>query len=221
VNRAATRSRWLELRRDRAAARRGRELLDRKREVLVREILRVRARRDARQREAAAALAAARAGLSEAELELGVDAVEAAAFAQRPRASVEIAPRSLLGVALPTLSGRFETFRVRYAPGGTSESLDRAARAFAALTPLLVSLAEEELAVENLRQGLRRTNRRWNALDRIILPALDREIGKVESAIEEEARDETVRGRRRARLTRAEGARDRDPFESSDRSMVI
>ena len=222
MNRAATRSRWLELKRDLTAAQRGRELLDRKREVLVREILRVRARRDARQREAAIAFAAARSALDQAQLELGCDAIDAAALAQPPCARVAIAARTLLGIALPTLTGRFESFRIRYAPGGTSESLDRAAGAFSALTPLLIRLAEEELAAENLRRGLARTNRRWNALDTIVLPALTRQIHDVENAIEEDARDEAVRARRRARLTGLQGGdEDHGAFARSDRSQTV
>jgi V/A-type H+/Na+-transporting ATPase subunit D len=220
VNRAATRSRWLELTRDLTAAQRGRELLDRKREVLVREILRVRARRDAQQREAAAAFAAARFALDQAQLELGSDAVDAAALAQPPCVRVAIASRTLLGVALPTLTGRFETFRVRYAPGATSESLDRAAGAFSALMPLLIHLAEEELAAENLRRGLARTNRRWNALDRVVLPALTRQIHEVENAIEEDARDEAVRTRRRAQLTHLESGEGLGTFARSDHSLT-
>jgi V/A-type H+-transporting ATPase subunit D len=200
VNRAATRSRWLELKRDLAAARRGRELLDEKREVLVREVLRARARADAARTRAAEKLAAARAALSEAEIEIGSAAAEAAGLAQLPAApALDLAPRSFLGVALPALRARFPVFRALYAPGGTSGSLDNAARAYADLVPHLAALAEEELAVTNLHEALARTNRRWNALDRVLLPNLASEIRRVENDLDEEARDEAFRGRRRAR----------------------
>ena len=200
MNRAATRSRWLELKRELAAARRGRQLLDEKREVLVREVLRARARADAARARAAQKLAAARAALSEAEIEIGSAAAEAAGLAQLPAApALDLAPRSLLGVALPALRARFPVFQALYAPGGTSGSLDGAARAYAALVPHLAALAEEELAVTNLQEALARTNRRWNALDRVLLPNLASEIRRVENDLDEEARDEAFRGRRRAR----------------------
>jgi V/A-type H+-transporting ATPase subunit D len=200
VNRAATRSRWLELRRDLAAARRGRELLDEKREVLVREVLRARARADAARAVAARKLTAARAALSEAETEIGSAAAEAAGLAQIPAApALDLTPRSLLGVALPALRARLPVFRALYAPGGTSSSLDGAARAYADLVLQLAALAQEELAVTNLQEALARTNRRWNALDRVLLPNLVGEIRRVENDLDEEARDEAFRGRRRAR----------------------
>ncbi len=204
MNRAASRSRWLELKREEFAARRGRQLLDEKREVLVRELSRARSRREEEARRAAISLSAARAAAAQAEVELGHAALEAAALAQKPAAQVTLSPRSFLGVSLPAVSGRFEAFRARYAPGGTAESLDRAARAYAELVPLLLRLAQEELAVANLSEALARTNRRWNALDRVLLPELAREIRRVEGALEEEARDEAVRARRLARArTRA------------------
>ncbi len=205
MSRAATRSRWLELRREEIAARRGRQLLDEKREVLVRELVRARSRCEGERRRAAASLASARAAAAQAEVELGHSGVEAAALAQRMAAAITLLPRTFLGVSLPAVSGRFEAFRARYAPGGTAESLDRAARAYADLLPLLLRLAQEELAVANLSEALARTNRRWNALDRVLIPGLVREIRRVKGALEEEARDEAVRGRRLARARTRDG----------------
>ncbi len=82
---------------------------------------------------------------------------------------------------------------------------DRAARAYADLVPLLVRLAQEELAVANLSEAINRTDRRWNALDRVLIPGLASEIRRVESALEEEARDEAVRGRRLASARTRDG----------------
>jgi V/A-type H+/Na+-transporting ATPase subunit D len=190
---AAVRSRLLELRRQRAAARRGQELLEQKREVLLREMLRrTRLRNEIRDR-AGAELRSARLHLREAETELGRQTCASAALAQPAVASVERGTKALLGIALPTLRARFVPFRPRYGPGGTAESLDQAGRAFAEALPVLVRLAEEELAVRNLQRGFAQTVRRLNALEKVVLPRLDHEIRQVTSALEEEERDEGLR----------------------------
>lgn len=74
----------------------------------------------------------------------------------------------------------------------------RAARSYANLVSLLLRLGQKELVVANLGEALAHTHRRWNALDRILIPGVALRIRRVESAPEEKARDEVVRGRRPA-----------------------
>jgi V/A-type H+-transporting ATPase subunit D len=193
---AATRSRLLELGSARESAQRGRDLLDEKREILQRELTRrTAARRKAREK-AAAALAAARTALREAQVELGRDAVDAAALAQSPAASAEIGEARVLGVSAPAVRLRPEKWMIGWSPGGTSESLDRAAAVFNGALPLLADLAQAELGVRNFARALARTNRRLNALEMIVLPGLECEIRDVASAIEEDERDEAFRRKR-------------------------
>ena len=196
---AATRSRWLELTRRRRAARRGRQLLEEKRGVLLSAVASARRRRGAAREEASAALDASRNALAAAEIELGPAAVEAAALAQPSSGGVAWDRRSLLGVPLAQLSEIPVPFRLDFAPGGTSASLDRAALAWAGALPLVLRLAREELALRGLLAGLTRTSRRCNALEHVVLPELDREIRSIDATLEEESRDEAVRTRRRSR----------------------
>lgn len=120
----------------------------------------------------------------------------AAALAQPEIVSIERRDASLLGIRLPRLRAGKGAFRLHYGPGGMSESLDRAAAGFAAVVPELLKLAEEDAAVRNLRRGLAQTGRRLNALDKDVLPRLDREIRDATAAIEEEERDEAFRRQR-------------------------
>jgi V/A-type H+/Na+-transporting ATPase subunit D len=196
VTGAATRSRWLELLAAREAARRGRELLDEKREILQRELTRRTASCRTAAGKASASLALARAALAEADVEIGEDAVDAAALAQRPVASAEIGEGRVLGVSVPAVRLHPQPFRIDWAPGGTSESLDRAAAAFAETLPLLAQLAQAELAVRNFTRALARTNRRLNALELIVLPGVTREIKEVAAALEEDERDEAMQRKR-------------------------
>lgn len=201
---AATRARLLELKRDAEAARRGRDLLDEKREALLREVLARRPVVAAKRKEAAARLARARARLEEAETELGADAVDRAALAQRAEPpSVTLAPRRLAGARFSSVRLERPEFRIRWAAGGTSASLDAAAEAFGALVGPLAELAEAEAALTCLKETLAKTNRRLNALEKLVLPALAGEAARTAAALEEEERDQWVRCRTATRATTA------------------
>ena len=194
---AATRARWLELLGERRAAREAAELLDQKREVFLRELHRRLDAEAATRLRVEAALRRARVALGEACVEIGIAAVEAASLAVAEAPSLEARPHSLLGIALPDLGSRVPAPRPGWSPGGTSESLDRSRVLFLEALPILVELAREQLAVANLQQGLARTNRRWNALDSVVLPALARDLASIAGALAEEERDDDFRRRRR------------------------
>jgi len=194
----AVRSRLFELRRDRAAAQRSAELLERKREVLLRELLR-RARRQAALRsEAAAATRDARHELGVARVELGLRAIESAALAQPPALALALTSASVMGVRLPRLSMTQAPFRLSVED--RHSCLSPAAEAFAQLLALLAKLAEEEASLARLRVALRKVTKLSGALHNVVLPRIEREIREVVEEIEEEERDEGVRrGRWRER----------------------
>jgi V/A-type H+-transporting ATPase subunit D len=190
------RSRLLGLRRELDAARAGRELLDRKREVILRTVSERTPRAQGLRHTVATALAAARADLANAQIESGRTAVDAAALAQPRIVSVEATEMSVVGIMLPQIHAAVAPFRPRYGPVGTSGTLDRAGAAFTAILPSLLALASAEAAIRRLRRALTRTVRRLNALDMMVLPELSREIHVVAAALEEEERDEAVRRNR-------------------------
>jgi V/A-type H+-transporting ATPase subunit D len=188
----AIRSRLFELRRDRAAAQRSSELLERKREVLLRELLR-RARRQAALRsEAAAATRDARRKQSVARVEMGLPAIESAALAQPPTLALSLTSASVMGVRLPRLEMTSTPFRAFYSVAD-SKPLDDAGAAFTALLALLARLAEEDASLARLRVALRKVTKLSGALRKIVLPRIEREIREVVEEIEEEERDESVR----------------------------
>jgi hypothetical protein len=59
--------------------------------------------------------------------------------------------------------------------------------------------------VRNFTRALRRTNRRLNALEIIVLPDLEREIRELSSALEEDERDEAFRRKRWFRAQKTAG----------------
>ena len=192
---SATRSRLFELRRDRAAAERSAELLDRKREVLLREIARRERLRDELRAAVATQYADARSKLDVARVELGMRGVEAAALAQPPRYEVRRRDTSVMGVRIPQLAASVEPFRAFYGAAATAESLDECGAAFTALVSPLVALVQEEAAVARLAVAMRKTTKLLNALQKVVLPRIERDIHAIVDGIEEDERDEAVRRR--------------------------
>jgi V/A-type H+/Na+-transporting ATPase subunit D len=191
----AVRSRLLQLRRDLDAAREGRQLLDRKREAIVRALADHLSRRAARTAMARRALGTARASLALAQDEHGRAAVSAAAIAQPVLGRCARDTVSIAGVRVPTLSLPHAAFIPHYGPASGSPALDRAGGAFADAVETLAGLASEDVAVRRLRAALARTARRLNALDHIVLPRIARDIRAITSALEEDERDEATRRR--------------------------
>lgn len=192
---SATRSRLFELRRDRAAARRSAELLDRKREVLLREIALRERLRDARRSAVESHYAEADRRLRIARVELGMRGVEAAGLAQPPRHAIAHRETAVMGVRIPQLSVAVQPYRAFYGAAATAESLDECGAAFTELLPHVVALAQEELAVVRLTMAMRKTAKLLNALQKVVLPRIESDIRAIVDGIEEDERDEAVRRR--------------------------
>ena len=189
----AVRSRLLELRREREAARTGREVLEQKLELLRRELLKRTALREKKRDALARELSPARDAIREARIELGRRAVEVSALVQPEAPPIEWLASTMVGVSVPILRAPQSEFRACFGPGGTAASLDEAAKRFASLIPALIDLASEEAAARALHRGLRRTARRLNALEKAVLPRLDQEMRDLSAALEEEEREERSR----------------------------
>lgn len=189
------RSRLFDLRRDRMAARRSAELLDRKREVLVREVTRrATARNKLRARVDDAYLAAQRQ-LRLACVGLGHRGIAAAALAQRDRTRIERRSSAVMGVRVVDLSVEIPPFQAAYGAAATTASLDTTGEAFTRLLNDVLLLASADAALSRLTTALRKTTRLVNALQKIVLPRIDHDIRLIAESIEEEERDEAVRQR--------------------------
>lgn len=195
----AVRSRLHGLRLERQAARLGRELLDNKREAILRALL----DHSRRRAETKAALdrqyVRAVGALRDARITVGGRAADAAELAQPADAGVDWRAGSVVGVPTPKLTARVPAFAPRYGPAATGAHLDRAGSEYSALLTALVAFAEADEAVRNLQRGLSKTVRRLKALEEIVLPRLEHEAKAVSDALEEDERDDTVRSRRAVR----------------------
>lgn len=190
---SASRSRLHELRRNRIAAQRGADLLERKREVLLRETAKRTARVAKLSGDVERACREARLLLRLADVELGKEGVAAAAMAQPAVPVIEARPCTVMGVRFNDLRAPAPPFRAVYGAAATAESLDAAGSAFTALLPRVIELASEESALARLHVAVRKVTKIVNALRKVILPRLVAQIRFTVDSIAEEERDEAVR----------------------------
>lgn len=189
LNVPPTKSRLLALRRQLGFAEEGYDLLDQKRQILVFELLSRLARAQDAQDRVEVALREAHRVLREALLDVGSAALDRAALGVRLDHQPTLAPQPLMGMRLFRVQARIEQPGVRFGFAGTSANTDLAMQRFVAVLPLLAELAELETAVLHLARELQRTQRRCNALSKVLIPAHRETIAYITAALEERDRE--------------------------------
>jgi V/A-type H+-transporting ATPase subunit D len=193
INIAPTRTNLIRIKKDLRFAREGYEILDRKREVLTTELVRVAKEADALQKEVWKLLETAYAALEKARLTMGSDHVEWAALAANKTVDVHLKLRGIMGVAIPAVEATGDLQKMLYSLGGTNASLDEAAAAFREIVKKTPQLSMLVTTVWRLASELRKTQRRVNALQHIFIPAYEEMVAFIVSSLEEREREETFR----------------------------
>lgn len=193
---SATRMELLSHKAQIALAKQGLELLEQKRTALMKEFMRivdtVMERSDLLQQTAANA----RQALARAETMAGSEAVNSAAIASRTDLPLEVTTVNVMGVKVPHIEQRRVSRPILgrgYSIVGTSVTIDEAASAFEAEVDAIIQLAESELRLTRLAAEIRRTSRRLNALDHMLIPRLEAEMDYIQMALEERERADHFR----------------------------
>jgi V/A-type H+/Na+-transporting ATPase subunit D len=193
LNVAPTRSNLIRIKKELQFAREGYEILDRKREVLTTELVRVAHEADVLQKEVWRILETAYRALEKAQLTLGSDHVEWAALAANKTVDVHLKLRGIMGVAIPVIEARGEPQKMLYSLSGTNAALDEASAAFREVLIKTPQLSMLVTTVWRLAGELRKTQRRVNALQHIFIPAYEETVTFIVSSLEEREREETFR----------------------------
>ena len=193
INVAPTRMNLIRIKNELRFAREGYEILDRKREVLTTELVRVAHEADILQKEVWKLLETAYSALERARLAMGSDHVEWAALAASKTVDVHLKLRGIMGVAVPVIEARGDLPKMLYSLSGTNASLDEAAAAFREVVIKTPQLSMLVTTVWRLAGELRKTQRRVNALQHIFIPSYEETVAFIVSSLEEREREETFR----------------------------
>jgi len=188
-----TRTNLIRMKKELRFAREGYEILDRKREALTGELVRVAKEADSLQKEVWALLETAYNAMEKARLVMGSDHVEWAALAVNKTVDVHLRLRGIMGVAIPQIESRGEPPKLLYSPGDTAAVLDEATAAFREVLLRIPQLSMLTAAVWRLANELKKTQRRVNALQHIFIPQYEATVLFIISSLEEREREETFR----------------------------
>ncbi len=176
-----------------ALSEQGFDLMDKKRSILIREMMGLMEHARSIQARIADTFAEAYLSLQNANLTIGIRNVQDIAEAIPEEQRIEIITRSLMGAEMPIvkkISGQIEP---QYGFARTNVSLDKAFTNFTKVKMLILELAEVENAIYRLANNIKRTQKRTNALQNIMIPKYEAVVGSITSALEEKEREEFTR----------------------------
>lgn len=175
-----------------ALSKNGFELLDRKRNILVREMMGLMGRASNIQNKIDDTYAQAYQALQMANITLGICS-ELSKTVPLDN-SLNVAYRSVMGVEIPMISiGEPSDMLVPYGLNSTNIMMDRAFLKFNEVKQLTAELAEVENSVYRLADAIKKTQKRANALKNIMIPRFEETVKFITDSLEEKEREEFSR----------------------------
>ena len=170
----------------------GYELLDRKRNILIRELMSLVDKAGELRGSIEDTYKEAYSALQLANISMGL--VTPYANCIPVETGVEISTRSVMGVELPTL--RLNTtspMGLYYDLESTNGTLDVAYLKFNEVKTLTVELTEVETSVIRLAEAIQKTQKRANALGNVQIPQMQKTIKSIDEVLSEREREEFSR----------------------------
>ena len=190
---APTKGNLINLKKSLALAENGYELLDRKRNILVREMMRLIDDAEEIQKAIDESYALAYRALQGANVSLGITAVRNAATVEEEN-SLLLTYRSVMGVEIPRVTISCDAPNVpQYGMHNTNPSLDDAFINFNRVKILTARLAEIENSVYRLANAVKKTRKRANSLKNVVIPGFRSQIKIITEVLEEKEREEFSR----------------------------
>ena len=191
-----TRSTLLETQRSMAFALEARDLLDKKREILLAELSAVAPEAEQARENLIQGLSDGYEKLGRARMDLGTDEVRRVALAAPGQPEIRITERSIVGAVVPVIDCATPDSRPRFSLAGIGVEMDRATIAFAGLIPAACRAAQTEATIVRLGREIRKTQRRVNALTNVVIPLQEAIIKEVREALEDAEREDFFRAKR-------------------------
>jgi len=170
-------------------AREGFELLEQKREILIMELMRLVEEVKLLERDLDKRVGSAYGALRQMLVRVGREnARDASAGIQFEFATREKHGK-LMGIPLPTIDVQMPRLELKYSFMNTSGACDATTVEFFELLKLLARMAEIRTMVWRLAKEVRKTQRRVNALERIVIPDVEETRKFIEGVLEERERE--------------------------------
>ena len=169
----------------------GFELLDRKRNILIREMMGLIDRASKIQDKIDSTYEDAYQALQMANITLGI--CDELSRTVPLDDNLNVAYRSVMGVEIPMVSLEERAIPIPYGLNTTNIMMDRAYLKFNDVKRLTAELAEVENSVYRLADAIKKTQKRANALKNIMIPRFESTVKFITDALEEKDREEFSR----------------------------
>lgn len=188
----ATKGNLMSTKKTLALAKMGYELLDKKRNILIREMMTLIDRANEIQSKIDDAYSEAYLALQRANILSGFCSEIAQSVPLED--NLKLSYRSVMGVEIPIVSMQEESVpELHYGLFNTTSPLDDAYLKFNEVKVFTTELAEVENSVYRLADSIKKTQKRANALKNIMIPKFEAAVKFISDALEEKEREEFSR----------------------------
>ena len=177
-------------------ARQGYDLMDKKRNILIRELTTHIEKAKELQSQIDVTYREAYAALQKANLEMGISTVQRLSRTIELETDISVNTRSIMGTEIPLVRDESPTstdVKPAYAFYRSRDALDEARRMFLKVRSLTLSLAQYEITAHRLAADIQRTQKRANALKNITIPYYETLVKAISASLEEKEREEFTR----------------------------
>ena len=192
TNLAPTRSNLLKLADDLKFAELGHELLDQKRSILVGELLTLVDQAVDYEGRVVTALAEAQSSLSDAIMQMGRLRVGNLAGAVNIDYSINLGSRRVMGVSVPRVETTFTDNSPYFSSEDTSILAELSIDRYRTTLQLMGRLAELKVSIMRLAREVKKTIRKVNALEKIVIPDNKETMAWMRGRIEEQERENFI-----------------------------
>lgn len=190
---APTKSNLIKAKNSLALSKNGFELLDKKRNVLIKEMMDMVDKAKGIQTEIYSIIAQAYEALQVANLTLGIRNVDDITNSIPNDESFEVLLKSVMGVDIPTVKYKKQEILPTYGFFNTNTSLDQARQKFNEVRYKIYELAQIENSIFKLAKEIEKTNKRTNALQHIQIPKYKEQVKYIQEVLEEKEREDFFR----------------------------
>ncbi|MDR2245211.1 MAG: V-type ATP synthase subunit D [Treponema sp.] len=186
---APTKSNLLRVKERLVTAEEGYDLLEQKREILVMELMRKVEQVKILERDLDARLTTAFPALKRMLVVVGRERADRLSRNIRYRFDLEEKRVQVAGMNLPGLEVHLPEMELKYSPANSFAECDETVLEFFELLKILTELAGVRTIAWRLAREVRKTQRRVNALEKMVIPTAKKAKTYIEAALEEKDRD--------------------------------
>lgn len=171
----------------------GFELLDKKRNILIMELMSYMERAKVLGRNIDLIFSEAYEALKEANIAMGILRVKEISNSIKKANNFQINYKSVMGVEVPKLLFQIKNREIFYSYAGTNLLINEVIIKFTKVKYLLFELAEVENSMFKLAAEVKKTQRKANALENIQIPKFFNTVKEITAVLEEKEREDFFR----------------------------